>query len=130
MVRDTGKLTNIVSLDEKGFVSIVYHGDQTRTSLTLVIERVMLIVEKLLENDKPVMVLADIRDMGVHTPAARMTGLRARTIIPFWKMAIITSRSDLYTAKISTIMTSMSGRRKEIKYFKSQLGAAKWLDKQ
>ncbi len=116
-------------MDEAGVIRIVYHGNQTKTSLAQVIGRGLVLAGKLVEQDKPVIVLADIRDMGEHTVAARMTGLRARTVLPFWKMAIVTTDNDRYTAKISRIMTSMSGRRKEIRYFKREAWALRWLGK-
>lgn len=129
MTSGSSELENVVFLDSNEFVHIIYHGDQTKASLQSVVDKAMGIMLNLIAEDKPVNMLADIRDMGKHTPAARMVGIQARTTMPFWKMAIVVSKTQPYTAKISQMITAMSGRKKEIGYFKSEVRAAKWLDK-
>lgn len=123
------KLTDEVFLDSNRFVHIIYHGDQDKRSGQRTINRVMTIVMRLVRQDSMVNILADIRDMGKHTPNARQVGAHARETMPYRKMAIVVSDTDPYTAKISKIVTSMSSRKKEIGYFKTEELAIEWLSK-
>lgn len=116
-----------VYLDDNGFVHITYHGDQDKRSGQRTIDRAMTIMKHLEKDDESIYILADIRDMGEHTPTARQVGLKARETMPYRKMAIIVSKSDPFTAKISRVMTSMSQRSKEIGYFSSEKQATEWL---
>jgi len=117
---------NKVFLDDDGVIRIVYHGKFTAADGERDIENILLHVTELEATHQPVLVLADTRDMGPHTLAARQTGLKAREVIPFQKMAIITNE-DVYATTISKMITSLSKRQKQIGYFENEDEALKWL---
>lgn len=117
---------NDVFLDDEGLIRVVYHGKFTQAAGERDIRNIMAIVARLEAEQRPILVLADTRDMGAHTLASRQTGLKAREVIPFSKMAIITNE-DVYIATISKMITSLSKRQKEIGYFDNESDALKWL---
>ncbi len=127
MDRSTRKTTNEVFLDGQGVIHAVYHGKQTVAQLQHTIERIMKIMAILVRNDRPVRLLADIRDMGPYEQPARLVEMHARTILPFWKMAFVTSGKEPEGEKVSRVLTSMSGRKSEIRYFRREDDAIGWL---
>lgn len=127
MPRATQKAVNEVYLDDDGVIRSIYHGPQSGSGLQSTIERIMKIMDILIRNDKPVKLLVDIRDMGQFDPAARLVEMHARTILPFWKMAFVTSHQHPEQEQVSRKLTMMSGRRKEIRYFEREDDAVGWL---
>lgn len=91
------------------------------------IEHMLRIADILIKNDRPVQVLIDIRDMGPCDQAARILEMRARTVLPFWKLAFVTAPNHPEQEQISRKLTLMSGRRKEIRYFEHEDDAVGWL---
>ena len=127
MARATKNAVNEVYLDDEGVIRSVYHGLQTGDGLQRTIERIKKIMDILIINDKPVRLLIDIRDMGQFDPGARLVEMHARTMLPFWKMAFVTSHQHPEQEQISRKLTLMSGRRKEIRYFEREDDAVGWL---
>ena len=127
MARATKTAVNEVYLDDEGVIHSTYHGPQTGAGLQHTIERIMKIMDILIRNDKPVRLLVDIRDMGQYDPAAKLVEMHARTVLPFWKMAFVTSHQHPEQEQISRKLTLMSGRRKEIRYFEREDDAIGWL---
>lgn len=91
------------------------------------IERMLRIADILIKNDRPVRILIDIRDMGPYDQAAKILEMRARTVLPFWKLAFATAPEHPEQECISRKLTMMSGRRKEIRYFEHEDDAVGWL---
>lgn len=118
---------NEVFLDSGGVVRSIYHGPQNGREMRKTLERIMKIMEILLRDDKPIRLLVDIRDMGEYDPMARLIDMHSRTVLPFWKMAFVTSPSHPASEDISRKLTLMSGRRKEIRYFQREDDAVGWL---
>jgi hypothetical protein len=127
MVRATKSAVNEVYLDDDGVIHGIYHGSQTGAGLQDMMERIMRIMDIMIRNDKPVRLLIDIRDMGEFDPAARLVEMHARTVLPFWKMAFVTSHQHPEQEQVSRKLTLMSGRRKEIRYFEREDDAVGWL---
>lgn len=127
MVHIAKTAANEVYLDKGGVVRSVYHGPQNGKEMRQTLERIMKIMEILLRDDKPIRLLVDIRDMGQYDPMARLIEMHARTVLPFWKMAFVTSPSHPGSEDISRKLTLMSGRRKEIRYFEREDDAVGWL---
>ncbi len=84
-------------------------------------------MQKLLDEDKPVRLLVDIRDLNEYDQPSRLVEMQARTALPFWKMAFVTNREPQAGEKISRMITSMSGRKQEIRYFQREDDALGWL---
>ncbi len=118
---------NEVYLDEQDVVRTVYHGRQTAAGLLRTTTEIMEIMQQLVADDKPVRLLADIRDMGVYDQPARIIEMQARTALPFWKLAYVTTGAQPEGEKLSRVITSMSARRQEIRYFKREDDALGWL---
>lgn len=127
MDRVVKQKSNQVYLDDDGVIHSVYHGPQTGEGLKKTIERILRLMEIMIRNDRPVKLLVDMRDMGEYTTAARLVEMHARTILPFWKMAFVTSRQHPSQEEVSRKLTLMSGRRKEIRYFEREDDAVGWL---
>lgn len=127
MARATQKAVNEVFLDDNGVIHGVYHGPQNAADLGSMMDRIMRIMDILIKNDRPVRLLMDIRDMGEYDQAAKIVEMHARTVLPFWKMAFVTSHNHPEQEQISRRLTSMSGRRKEIRYFEREDDAIGWL---
>jgi hypothetical protein len=127
MVAVTKKSVNEVRLDKDGVVRSVYHGSQTAAGLLRTITKIMKIMQKLLDEDKPVRLLVDIRDLNEYDQPSRLVEMQARTTLPFWKMAFVTNREPQAGEKISRMITSMSGRKQEIRYFQREDDALGWL---
>lgn len=125
--KQSKKLTNIVYLGNDGVVRSIYHGPQTGSGMRETLEKIMRIMEIFLRDDKPIKLLVDIRDMGQYDTMARLVEMHARTILPFWKMAFVTSDRHLPSEDVSRKLTLMSGRRKEIRYFQRDDDAVAWL---
>jgi len=123
----TNKTVNEVFLDAKGVIRSVYHGLQTAERLQKTNEQIMRIMDKLIAEDRPVRLLADIRDVVGYDQPARLEEMRARTRLPFWKMAIVTGSETTAGERISRILTAMSGRRGEIRYFRREDDAIGWM---
>ncbi len=87
----------------------------------------LTIADILIRNDLPVRVLIDIQDMGPYDQAARILEMRARTVLPFWKLSFVTTPEHPEQEQISRKLTMMSGRRKEIRYFEHEDDAIGWL---
>lgn len=127
MVRDTKTTTNRFSLGKDGIIRAVYNGTQTAASMQRVTDRLLKIMQPLIDDDKPVMLLADIRGMGDFDQSARLVDMHARTVLPFWRMALVTSDDLPPSEMISRTITSMSGRKKEIRYFQKEADAIGWV---
>ena len=120
--------TNRVTMGKDHIIRSVFRGDQTPQTLQTSIEQAVILSAPLIAADKPVLFLADIRHIGNHTAASRLTGLRARAQLPFWRIAIIAKpdeNKDILV--ISKKLTAMSGRKKEIHYFATVPPALRWL---
>lgn len=127
MARTTQKTVNEVFLDGRGVIHAIYHGRQSVVDLQQTIERILRIMAILVRNDRPVRLLADIRDMGQYEQPARLVEMHARTILPFWKMAFVTSGMLPEGEQVSRRLTLMSGRKSEIRYFRREDDAIGWL---
>jgi hypothetical protein len=127
MATSTHNTVNEVFLDGREIVRTVYHGRQTVASLMETTTKVLDIMQKLVEKDKPVRFLADIRDLDDYEQPARIVEMQARTALPFWKMAFVTSGKLPEGEKQSRLFTAMSGRRAEIRYFQREDDAIGWL---
>lgn len=127
MTRTSSKVANEVFLDDMGVIRCVYHGAQSASAMHDAIEHMLRIADILIKNDRPVRVLIDIRDMGPYDQAARILEMRARTVLPFWKLAFATAPNYPEQEQISRKLTLMSGRRKEIRYFEHENDAVGWL---
>jgi hypothetical protein len=127
MVAAAKKNTNEVRLDKDGVIRSVYHGSQTAAGLMRTIAKIMKIMQKLLDQDKPVRLLVDIRDLNDYDQPSRLVEMQARTVLPFWKMAFVTTSKQHAGEKISRMITSMSGRKQEIRYFQREDDAIGWL---
>lgn len=127
MTRVISKTANKVFLDKEGVIHTTYHGQQTGETLQRTFERIMKIMKLLIESDKPVRLIIDIRDMGQYDLSARLVEMHARTVLPYWKLAFVTSSEHPYQEQISRKLTLMSGRRKEIRYFIREDDAIGWL---
>lgn len=118
---------NKVFLDSNDVVWSVYHGPQTAATLLKTTTEILEIMRKLVEHDKPVRLLADIRDMGGYDQPARIVEMQSRTALPFWKLAYVTTDKQPEGEKLSRIITAMSARRQEIRYFQREDDALGWL---
>lgn len=127
MVHPNDKHTNEVYLDKLGIIHNCYHGGQSAKTLESTHERTMKIIVTLIEDDKPVWLLADIRDMGQYDMPARFVEMHARTVLPFWRLAIVTSDPHPIGERVSRQLTAMSGRKGEIRYFQREDDAKGWL---
>lgn len=127
MVGVAKSAVNEVFLDDHGVIHSVYHGLQTGNMLQKTFDRVMKIMHILIKQDMPVRLLVDIRDMGAYDQRGKMVEMHARTRLPFWKLAFVTGRAHPDSEQISRKLTSMSGRRKEIRYFEREDDAVGWL---
>jgi len=127
MIHFGKKPADEVFLDKQGIVRAVYHGPQTAAMLESTVDRIMKIMIKLVAQDKPVKLLVDIRDLGGYDRPAMLVEMHARTILPFWKMALITTDALPEGEKVSRQITAMSGRRGEIRYFQREDDAIGWL---
>src|ERR1700712_5411690 len=85
---------NVVWLDKKQFIHTVFHGDQTREKLRQSIQEMQDLSEELGREDKPVLILADLRDVGEYPMESRIVGMRGRSQLPFWRFALVTTKDD------------------------------------
>ena|ERR1700757_4902026 len=127
MATSTHKSVNEVYLDKNEIVRTIYHGLQTVASLMDTTTKVLEIMERLVNEDKPVRFLADIRDLDDYEQPAKIVEMQARTALPFWKMAFVTNGKLPEGEKQSRLFTAMSGRRAEIRYFQREDDAIGWL---
>ena len=127
MANSIKNVVNDVFLDDQSIVRCVYHGRQTAISLLETTTKILEIMRGLVEQDKPVRLLADIRDLSDYDQPSRIVEMQARTALPFWKMAFVTAVQPTSGEKVSRTLTSMSGRRGEIRYFKREDDALGWL---
>ena len=118
---------NEVYLDDQSIVKCIYHGRQTATTLLETTTKILEIMRELVEHDKPVRLLSDIRDLSDYDQPSRIVEMQARTALPFWKMAFVTSGQATNGEKVSRTLTSMSGRKSEIRYFRREDDAIGWL---
>lgn len=118
---------NEVYLDRKEIIHAVYHGPQSAPLLLDTTTEVLELMQGLIDQDKPVRLLADIRDLGSYDQPARIVEMQARTALPFWKMAFVTTGSQEEGEKMSRLLTSMSARKEEIRYFRREDDAEGWL---
>lgn len=100
---------------------------QTVDDLQLTIDRILKITRILIDQDKPIRLLIDIRDLSDFDQRARLLELHARTILPFWKMAFVTLAEHTPGEQVSRTLTLMSGRKGEIRYFQREDDAVGWL---
>jgi hypothetical protein len=120
---------NVVWLDKSQLVHIVFRGDQPRKKIRDTIDQIKQICKQLQSQHHPILMLADIRDIGKYPPESRIVGMKARTELPFWRMAIITGKDDINQAiSVSHKLSETSILRKEISYFTSIPEANKWLN--
>lgn len=127
MVVANSKVKNRVFLDKRNVIHAIYAGAQTVTSVQIVIERIMKVMNKLIAQDMPVKLLIDIREMGDYDVPARLLEMRARTMLPYWKLAFVTNDQQTVSEQVSRTLTLMSGRRNEIRYFRREDDAIGWL---
>jgi hypothetical protein len=120
---------NVVWLDKSQLVHVVFHGDQPRKKVTDTINQIQQICEQLQSQHYPALVIVDTRDVGKYPAESREIGMKARTELPFWRMAIITGKDDINQAiSVSHKLSETSILRKEISYFTSISEANKWLN--
>lgn len=119
---------NVIWLSKQQVVYVVYHGSQTPEKLTATIEELRRICSAMRAEQQPILMLVDVRDIDRYQDNAKTISMRARTELPFWRMAIMVGKDDANTVlSVSHQMNETSIRRKEITYFSSLLDAQKWL---
>jgi hypothetical protein len=127
MADATPTSVNEVYLDDHEIIHAVYHGPQSASLLLDTTTQVLTVMQKLVDEDKPVRLLADIRDLGPYDQPARIVEMQARTALPFWKMAFVATGKQEEGEKMSRLLTSMSARKEEIRYFRREDDAEGWL---
>lgn len=120
-------MKNKVFLDKEGVIHSVCQGPQTVEKLEATTRRIMRIAQVLVGQDHPVRILNDIRGMGQSNQQARLIELHMMTILPFWKMAVVTAADHPPSEQVSRQLTSMSARKSEIRYFQREDDAIGWL---
>ncbi len=132
MMKEQLELTirdNVVWLDKKDIVHSVFHGDQTREKLRRSIQQMQELSDMLSREDRPVLLLTDLRDVGDYPMESRVVGMRGRSQLPFWRFALVTTKDDPHGyVAASKKLTAMSARKKEVAYFTSLLDAYHWLN--
>jgi hypothetical protein len=120
---------NVVWLDKNHIVHSVFHGDQTRDKLRKSIQEMQDLSDELSRQDKPVLLLTDLRDVGEYPMESRVVGMRGRSQLPFWRFALVTTKDDPHNyISVSKKLTAMSARKKEMEYFTSLPEAYRWLN--
>lgn len=120
---------NVVWLDKKQIVHSVFHGDQTRDKLRQSVKEMQELADELVQQDMPVLMLCDLRDVGEYPLESRMIGMRGRAQLPFWRYALVTTKDDPHNYRsVSKKLTAMSARKKEMSYFVSLPDAYHWLN--
>ncbi len=119
---------NIIWLSKQHVVYVVYHGSQTPEKLTTTIDQLRRICKAMRAEQQPILMLVDVRDIDCYQDGAKTISMRARTELPFWRMAIMVGKDDVNTVlSVSHQMNETSTRRKEITYFSSLPDAKQWL---
>lgn len=103
------------------------HGILDEAKAEYLLSKIRELSDRLAEQDKIVLILADARHLKGYVPGTERIGLVIRETIPFARMAIIVEDNTGEIAQSSETVTAKSSRKKEIGYFTDETAATKWL---
>ena len=118
-------MKNEVFLNNSGLIEQIYVGDQTGQTVTQLADKTKEIIQLLLTNKKPVIILVDLSKLGKSTSDSRKAALEALKNIHYDKVALFGLNS--YTKYISSFIIAASGNSSKVKLFDTKQEAKKWL---
>lgn len=118
---------NQISWDPAGYIRQVYEGDQTSETVSLAVQKIMVIVRELQAEDssRPINMLVDLRNIGGQNLGARQTGGKVLKTLPYQKIAIFGGSKFLMA--VAKLITTATGKQERIKQYSSETAAIKWL---
>lgn len=116
---------NEMSIRDDGIVMTVYRGDQSVSSIKKIIKDLSRVARKLRNIDKQVLILADIKNVGEISLAARRLGIYGLKNGDYDKVAIVGFFS--IHASLANLFILASGVSFKVKFFSDEKEAVDWL---
>ena len=118
-------MNNKVFLDNSGLIEQIYVGNQTGQTITQVANKTKEIIQLLLTNEEPIIVLVDLSKLGKSTSDSRKAALEALKNTTYDKVALF--GLSPYTKYLSSFIIAASGNGSRVKLFDTKQKAKKWL---
>lgn len=112
-------------IGQDGIIHNIYVGDQTSETIEKTIQELLVLVSRKKSENKPVLILTDITQIGKIGLVVRKKGLEAMITLKYDKLAIF-GRDDLYKSFIK-LMIVASGNQYKIMHFSTEYQAKDWL---
>ncbi|MBI3283103.1 STAS/SEC14 domain-containing protein [Candidatus Curtissbacteria bacterium] len=120
-------MPNQVFLDQDGFIHNIYQGDQTRESVEAVVNKNNQLVAKLRQQNRPVLVLADLTQLGQSSLGSRQASAEALKNEDFDKVALF--GANIFMKHVGNFIITASGQDQRAKMFNTKDEAIGWLKK-
>lgn len=118
---------NKVTLNKDGFIEIIVVGDQTASSIVAMGEAIQTNSKLLIEQQKPVLLLDDIRQIGKVPPEGRKAVVALGKTLTYKKLAML-GKPGLIRFGANLLIRAM-GQATKAKYFDQYDRAIAWLKK-
>lgn len=125
MVTASANLQNRNFLGKEGLVYNIYNGNQTGATVKEVGAQLKVISLNLRKDNKRVLLLTDLRNIGKVNLSARIMGVQVIKDLDFDKAAIF--GSDFLNEQFVNHVILASGRGFKIKFFNNEHDAKIWL---
>ncbi|MBX4197154.1 hypothetical protein KW801_01185 [Candidatus Saccharibacteria bacterium] len=113
-----------IFINPAGFIEQHYYGYVSVAALFESRKELMRCVDRLSQQNQPILILSDLTGMKKTSAAARKLGMETMNETPYQKAAI-------YGPMLSQVMVKslalVAGKQQEIKVFDDRLAAVKWL---
>lgn len=113
-------------LGDDGFIWQVYHGDQTVEGVEKVATETEQAIQKLQNEGKPILIMADIRDFGKPDLGARQLGGKVLRTWPYKKLAAFGAKAFL--SSVINLMLLAISHQNNVRLFRTEDEARRWLN--
>jgi len=116
---------NTITLDPRGFIYQVYLGNQNYESVNQARLSTLPLISQLRAQNKPVLILADIREVKSIDAGSRIAGLEVFKNLDFDRYAVFVG--SVYLKFVVKFVVSMSGRKEQVGIFDKETEAVDFL---
>lgn len=115
----------LLPVEDSGIITSVYHGSQTLDSVTEITQAVKPVITSLREQNKPVYLLIDARDLQDQNAGARKAAIDGINTLDYNKMAIFGAKTVI--KYIAQFLIQVADKMEKVKYFNTEQEARDWL---
>jgi len=116
---------NKVFINKDHLIETVYVGVQTASTIRQIAHRTAELAKKLQQQERPVLILVDLRQLHHVTLDGRATASRVLGEIPYQGIAVY--GATIFLKHLINLIARATDRRNKIQTFSSRESAVQWL---